>query len=220
MAVASLPAATVLVEGAYYGEGAQNATVSGGGAVSLVGGIKTVKTSPSTLTYTISGLDLGGTATDDSVDFQIILATVSGVNFATNAAASTFGDGTWVSTQGVTWTYVADSFTVNIDGVADSGSGTFDGFNAVNFNNFTGTETATVTTVTGSSTFTAAELGSSQYDFALSDSILMQKAAGGGDFKASAVDFQFTAIAIPEPSSFALLGGLLALGHVMVRRRR
>ena len=26
--------------------------------------------------------------------------------------------------------------------------------------------------------------------------------------------------AIPEPSSFALLGGLLALGHVMVRRRR
>lgn len=34
------------------------------------------------------------------------------------------------------------------------------------------------------------------------------------------VDFSITVAAVPEPSSYALLGGLLSLGFVMVRRRR
>ena len=52
-----------------------------------------------------------------------------------------------------------------------------------------------------------------------SDTSISFLAEGGG----AAPGMQLNAIqvrAIPEPSSFALLGGLLALGHVMVRRRR
>ena len=37
---------------------------------------------------------------------------------------------------------------------------------------------------------------------------------------ADANNIYLGAAAVPEPATYALLGGLLALGHVMVRRRR
>jgi len=43
--------------------------------------------------------------------------------------------------------------------------------------------------------------------------------AGGGNWTGAKLQY-FEVTAIPEPGTYALLGGLLALGHVMVRRRR
>ena len=43
-------------------------------------------------------------------------------------------------------------------------------------------------------------------------------ADAAGDGAISIDNFNMTAI--PEPGTYALLGGLLALGHVMLRRRR
>ncbi len=43
--------------------------------------------------------------------------------------------------------------------------------------------------------------------------------AGGGNWTGAKLEY-FNVTAIPEPGTYALLGGLLALGHVMVRRRR
>ncbi|WPJ96226.1 PEP-CTERM sorting domain-containing protein [Coraliomargarita algicola] len=92
------------------------------------------------------------------------------------------------------------SLTLNVDGSAYAGGiASFDLFTSTNLTS--GIEAGNIT-VTG--------LGEEGVDWEI-----LQGLGTGGDDKIT-----LNILTVPEPSAYALLGGLLALGHVMVRRRR
>ena len=89
----------------------------------------------------------------------------------------------------------------------------------------TGAETAAVGLLTSGDQYTVIFTGG----VTTADGFRLARSDNGGDHSggvawqqdgATTADYVFFVTAVPEPSSFALLGGLLALGHVMVRRRR
>jgi hypothetical protein len=200
---------SVLVSNADYDTISQTGS-SDLGTLVTTDGIVSFDTSPATLTYNVSGLDINGFGgNNDSVDITMSVTTKSGGTIWTNAPSTFIGDSSAIqnSTEGLRWDF--DSMSVNIDGGTGNGISSFDGFTAITLGQWSfGTDTAIVN---GTSYSAAA----ASVSFTAADSIVVDW--GAGNFRLGTIDFGFTA-AVPEPSSTALLGlGGLAL---MLRRKR
>ncbi len=74
---------------------------------------------------------------------------------------------------------------------------------------------------TFSQTYDISEFGGGDFNIADVSNVLAVFAVNAGAAGDGAISIDnFNMTAIPEPGTYALLGGLLALGHVMLRRRR
>jgi hypothetical protein len=135
-----------------------------------------------------------------------------GIGFATSKVATDLG-------------YVNHALGFNDGTGTDGDSGGASVLSTDQGNNAYGTLQTLSMTVTGNSwsyslNATAATTGSFTFDTSKSYRFIAYGQTSSGDPVDGSYFSDITLTAIPEPSSFALLGGLLALGHVMVRRRR
>jgi hypothetical protein len=239
--IAGLMSAAALAQGATITVGSFDA--NGGGSGYTSGGdsgtfaLATDFDGNSTI-YTYSDTaDFDGGGTDDTFSFDVVYTMYSGstildgnVTLGTSAALaelstnSHFGQNYFGDTD--TNKFLAgDSFTLSIANIVfTSGEGgetaVFTGFNSVKkygggdqdlYIGTIGYSTATV----GAANASTVDLGG-VLDLAVTTSIT----GGSADQRLRDLSFTFETSAIPEPGTYALLGGLLALGTVMTRRRR
>ncbi|MEP4077291.1 PEP-CTERM sorting domain-containing protein [Haloferula sp.] len=176
--------------------------------------------------------DFDGGGTDDTLTFTLTrttyaTGTIAGLNVtvgAVNAGGNTvnwysnFGDAESIQlvVSGITYTSgEADGTTVVFDGFQGIGrtnftSGTGAGNAEIDYHVHTGPVGSTIITNTGG-THDLTSAGSST-------NVFLTAETGSGGIRLRDVDLQFSTVAIPEPSSAALLGlGALAL---LVRRRK
>ena len=136
------------------------------------------------------------------------------------ATDSTFAVGGWNTTDALAEqdTTAAESLDAYIL-IADGALQAF--VRANDWVALTGTESPTPV-VSLSYTFDAADAASGITGIAATGTTLTITDGGGTDFLGgtSGTGVSFTLTAVPEPSTFAALAGLSALGAVMVRRRR
>ena len=95
-----------------------------------------------------------------------------------------------------------------------------DGSYGVTFNGFTNLWATAGNYIIGEGTNLPNIVTSSNGNIGFVKTDILTVTVNGGSERFRDLDGQFTVAPVPEPSAYALLGGLLSLGFVMVRRRR
>lgn len=172
--------------------GVTNPQVTGFGGTTVNAG-----TSFATATSGASALALANSSANGL--FAVFAFSMAGykdltISYATQATATGFNLQTWeYSTNGTTWSAL-DTFNPKLGGSAAT--------------NFAGVGVVTLDTISGLDS-----IGSAFVRLSLTGA-----SAAGGNNRFD--NIQFTATAVPEPSSFAALAGVGALGFCALRRRR
>lgn len=183
-----------------------------------------------TITYTVSGLtlDADGTA-DDSVTISLLVTTEGGniQTSGTTAAGWLSSGGTTMDGNGDQLTIAFDSISANLSGGGSADTLSFDGFSQISWGSWGAGHVAVVNGVSnayvdGTTNKTQSVSGNSLVTEFNTAAITGADADAAGTWRAEGWDFAFTAevnaVAVPEPSSTALLGlGGLAL---ILRRRK
>jgi hypothetical protein len=233
--------------GDYVLQGGSTLTITNGGSWTQAGGVAWIQAAGGNLVVNSGGSFDTGTAGNIIRDAGTSIS-VNGGTFSYNAGNFATGTGSFSLASGSTFnasgefnlgdnftfssgtnynggsviTALANTYILTVDGsslsVVDNGPSIagFYGFDSINnYIDFTSNGgTITIAGVDGGGTEVqnAINTGMFRYNGAIDATNITYSDLGGGSFQVLA--------AIPEPSSFALLAGFLALGSIMMRRRK
>ncbi|CAA7077777.1 Unannotated [Lentimonas sp. CC4] len=169
-----------------------------------------------TTTFTISDVDIDGDMLNDTFVVNVVLTRISAANAAFDSANNRYnpnlngaGKALNVSLGAVTATTLTDGGTLQVDSFS---------FDLLDMALWNGTPDDTATIAQDGGSAVAYTDASSAIALSAANSFELTNTAGA--FRLANFDFTIEVSAIPEPSTYALLGGLFALSFVMVRRRK
>lgn len=194
-------------------------------------GFTSVANTPNSFTLTQT-FDFDGGGTDDTLSFTLTRTTyasgsISGADVTVGAENSGGNTTNWYNNFGDNETLELEvSNIVYNSGEADGTTAVFAGFTNFTRTNFaagagagTSVDYLIHTGPVGSTVFTSTGTAVDLTSAGTSSAIFVTAEDGAGGIRIRDLDLQFeTVTAVPEPSSFALLGGALAC--LAVRRRR
>jgi hypothetical protein len=170
-------------------------------------------------TITLGGYDFDGDDIADTVTMFYSLAPVGGTIDFDTAGHGVAGNTINQNTEGFNFGVASTVMTVVLSDSANftATNFNFDGFSGIETNAGSG-ETYSLGTAWGNTSFGTGHTGDTSFD--LTQAFGLTHEAGTLRVQDVGYQFSFDVVAVPEPSTYALLAGLTGLTYVMVRRRR